>query len=581
MIRGNLNRLILLLLLAVSFQFACKSSTVKPDEALTHRIDTPAFFHNIPADSPYVITGTEPVPLEIVKNTMAQLNTMLDTTLKLYDEQISSAESSDKLQNDVALRAFLAFFQELRGNISPEGLNSLGLSMQPSFAFYGIGPLPVYRMSLHDSSAFEAFLQRIESAARIEVEHHSLQSVPYRVYRYENTIFPVAIQGNEVIVGVTNARSADVYLPYMLGTKRPKHSLADNNQIKEIIKTYGLRPFIAGFVDLVGLSDMFLQHRVSGSVMDEIMQVLELDQNGFEQPSEACRQEIRAALADMPRLVMGYEGFSAKEVQAMFALEFKSSFASRLDQTRAPIPAMELHNSNEVMASLGLGIDLQKFVEFLSELSQQVQQAPYVCEDFEWINTSTAQLQELSSMIPPFVADLRGFSGVLKTMSLGSMGVLDPVSVDAVAILNSVNPSGLLQTLAMFAAFIDPQEIEDAEGTPVAIEGLEEIEFLVAPHIAKNSTAIGMSVGVGMQDEMAVVMEDKSIVASPLVIFSYNYSKFAELLGETGGYGDEMAELFEAYTGFINFLGKSTVSLDAGPNALFMRYAIELKPSTP
>lgn len=580
MIRGNLNRLVLLLLLAVSFQFACKSSTVKPDEALTKHIDTPAFFHNIPADSPYVITGTEPVPLEIVKDTLAQLNAMLDTTLKLYDEQIS-AENSNNLQDDVVLRSFLALIQELRGNISPEGLNSLGFSMQPSFAFYGIGPLPVYRMSLHDPLAFEAFLQRIEKAARIEVEHHSLQSVSYRVYRYENTIFPVAIQDNEVIVGVTNARSADVYLPYMLGTKRPKQSLADNNQIKEIIKTYGLRPFIAGFVDLIGLSDIFLQHRVSGSVTDEIMQVLELDEDSFEQPSETCRQEIRATLANMPRLVMGYEGFSAKEIQAMLALEFKSTFASRLDQTRASIPAMELHNSNDVMASFGLGIDLQKFVGFLSELSQQVQQAPYVCEDFEWINTSTAQLQDLSSIIPPFVADLRGFSGVLKAMSFGSMGVVDLVSVDAVAILNTVDPSGLLQTLAMFAAFIDPQEIEEAAGKPVAIEGLEELEFLVAPHIAKNSTAIGMSVGVGMQDEMAAVMEDKSIVASPLIVFSYNYSKFAELLGESGEYGNEMAELFEAYTGFINFLGKSTVSLDAGPNALFMRYAIELKSSAP
>ncbi len=579
MIRRNLNPLILLLLFAISFQFACKTSTIKPDEALTQRIDTPAFFHNIPADSPYVIAGTEPVPLEVAKDVLAQLNAMLTMVFDLYD--VNSEGDSELLQEDVALRALLALMREFRGNLTQEGLNSRGLSMQPSLALYGIGPLPVYRMSLHDPAAFEALLQRLENAIGIEVERHTLEGVSYRLYMYENAIFPVAILGNEVVVGAADSRSADVFLPYMLGLKRPKQSLADNNQIKEIITSYGLRPFMAGFIDLVGFSDIFLKHRVPGTVTDEVMQALALDEESLEQPSDECQQELRATFANVPRVVMGFEGFTAREIQTMFALEFKSSFASRLDQTRASIPAMVLQNTSDLMASFGVGIDMQKLVSFLGELSEEVQSTPYVCEDLAWINTSATQLQALSLMTPPFVADLRGFSVVLKELILGKRGIDDLISVDAIAVINTDDPSGLLQTLEMFAAFVNAQAIEDAAGKPVALEGLEELEFLIAPHIAKNSTSVGMSVGVGVQDEMAAAMEDKTIVASPLMVLSYDYRQFAELLGETNQYNGNMAEIVESYSNFIRSFGKNTLSLDAGPNALFMRYAIELKPSSP
>lgn len=575
--------LMFFLTIAVVFQSACSSAPARPDEeALTRQSGVPAFFHNIPADTPYLVTGMEPFPLSLVlPDNLEKYGPLLDSFFDRFADELQSGMQTE----DRASRAVLALLEEFRGNFSVQGLEKLGFSMQPRVALYGIGPLPVFRMSLHDPAAFDAMLTRIENKAGIAVERHTQHDISYRLYRFGEVLLPVSIHGNELIVGITPAQSAEVYLPYMLGIKKPEQSLATHNQIQEIIQAYQVHPGLVGYMDLLAIFEMALEPEGLGAVQGEVFQTFLSAEEDLSQISEVCRQEMLSIFALMPRIVAGYEEFTLSKIQAVLALEFTSSFAERLDQTRTPIPGVHSQVHQDSMASLGIGIDLEKLVGLFGWLASEVQEKSFQCEAFAELNEGAAKFQVLSSMMPEFIMDIRGISLAIQSLTLGENieveSLDDSLSLQAIGIVNSKNPTMLFQTLQYFVPFLAELELEENRITPMASAEYAELGHWLSPHLIKTATSLGFSVGTGMQDEMASLLEAMQPTTSPLLRVSYNFSKILQLLAANTRGQAEADEIFGDLEALASGMNNVVYNLDANEKAVFLRVSIDWEASNP
>ncbi len=559
--------LVLIVLIAITGIWSgCKSGAGQPDDALTREGKIPTFFKNIPADAPYVMTGTEAFPFDLLEGAFSKLAESME---QLFQRAEDDGEFN---QEDSAARVVFAVMREFRGKLSRNGLESLGFSMRPHFALYGVGLLPVYRMELHDPAAFEGFLARIEAGSGADVLHKTLGEIAYREYALDDLIVPVAIIGNEVIVGATTRKGVDAFLPYMLGLKLPQKSLADHNRIKDVINAYNLSAFGAGYVDFEAITAALLGRLEPGSIMAEIWQALELKALDV---TPGCDEEFSAIVADVPRVVFGYEKLTRAEMDTVFAFEVKSDFATRLGETRAPIPGLNSPLAAQAWIYGGLGVDVQKLAVFLSDLALRVRATPYQCKSMAMLNSAAVQMQMTPDQLPPFITQLRGVALMVKHFAVGE-DFESPTQFDVVALVDSSEPADLFKILQMVLPFLHGVILEP-NGIPTPLPEIAEYAYLVVPHVAMTSSVLAFSAGVGMQDDLAALLERGPGARTPLVMLSYDYAKISKSLLYNIESGD--SETLELMSSLSELFGKIVMTIDAEPRGIFVRYHAELMPA--
>src|SRR5690554_1975681 len=185
---SKMNRRLLFLIFSIllwaSFCIGCASSPDTKDGALTaDEARVPVYFDKIPANSPYVFTTLKPLPREVVEQ-YVQFSSMVG-------KQLDGIDGFNPQSADTAERFAAALFGEIAAADGIEGLEQLGFSSAPQAAIYGIGWFPVMRVTLGDTEAFSALLDRVEQKsglvpqmrARSEEHTSELQSRPHLVCR--------------------------------------------------------------------------------------------------------------------------------------------------------------------------------------------------------------------------------------------------------------------------------------------------------------------------------------------------------------------------------------------------------------
>ncbi|QDG49210.1 hypothetical protein FIV42_00180 [Persicimonas caeni] len=561
-------------LLAVG-SFGCASSPDKKDKALTAAEDrVPAYFEEIPATTPYVFTSLEPFPMEVLEPYMKTYAEMYDSLSQQMKQQ--QQQYNYQPQRDPGEEFMLALFEELSKARSIEGYKQLGLSTRPQAAIYGIGWFPVMRVSLGNAKAFEGMLSRLETKAGLEVQMRQVAKQTYRQYDIEDEIkIALAITDSELIVGFAPTQAFDEFVAYMLGQKKPARSLADVNVIQDIQAKYSLLPYAVGYADIVGIAGAATGAAPADEITASMLQAIDYK---APQMTEVCRGEYMSIFEKMPRVVMGYTELSPELMEVTAVLETEGGFAKDLAQTAAPMPAYSSDLVDKSFFAVGLGVDVQKMIGFLNNQAARINQDPFQCPDFAQWNQAAQQATMYSQLVPPFVSSLRGAMAVVTDVQLDQQS-FQPQSFDAVALVESGDPMTLLSQMQMYIPHIQGLSLKP-NGVPSALKAVPDAPWLQSPHMAMDKDTLAASAGVGMQDEMAVLLEGKNAAGAedtPLMLIAYDYGKFMDKLAPMYGMGgaNPMGGMFSSMQKmFGTFVGE----VDATDDGIVLRYRLNMFP---
>jgi hypothetical protein len=536
--RSRILSLVVCLCVAVT-AVGCKTgSSQKDDKSLTEeKRPVPDFFSEIPADTFYVYTGLQPFPEDVVRATLEESGEAAPYGEMLDNVTAGAGETPDVIE---------AIAEELDGNMSVEGLRDLGFALEANFAFYGLGPIPVFRLQLGDVKAFREMLERVEKRAGTSVDRRKHGGQTYRVYRNDDLAVPLVIRDGEVIVSALDHDLLETVVPYLVGAKKPDRSLAGMGNLRQMTEQYGYERHGLGYVDIAGAVRSFAGIREPDPVTAAVMEWNEVSRDEY---SEVCREELDELVASAPRAVFGFQEFSAQSVQVHGGLELDSELANQLAGTVTPLPGLRTDTFDEAAVSFGFGLDVDKLTQVLNQHASSMVEQPYKCDSLEPLNRWAQRFERRP--IPTFVRQLRGATLMLEGLEFGS-GQYVPSDIEAIGLIRSSNPQGLLGQLQMFVPGLAQASVS-ADGVPVALQQLgRQVGFFNSPHIAMTDELIAMSTGVGMQDEMAVLLEEgQSNAATAAVALGWNLEKIrASLPGRAKGlltqmFGESYAEAMQ------------------------------------
>lgn len=510
----------LVILLAAGLGGSCKKNgeTTEPGQPAAAQ----AWLKLIPADSPLVMTNLRPVPSELVDwmaKGLAPLGQMIETEIQ---------KELDKTQ-DKQERAVLT---EIQGKLSSrEGLRSIGVSLEPRFAIYGIGPSLAMRVELADGKRMADFLDRLETASGASIDKATFEDVAYRSVTEDDASFVFAIHGNEAVLGIMHANARAHVLPVLFGKKAPDASLADNRAIEALVEKYGLLGVGTGYIDIEAAVRMFTGR--ASALSNTILAA-----SGIELPplSSTCHAELDQMAAAAPRIAFGYRALSSKGFDALGVWEMRGDLAKELAALRAPVPGVSGFRTDKPLFAMAVGLDLDKAMAWARGKAAAMLQSPYQCEVLGELNQAVAEIASgLEQELPP---QLAGFEGGLVALTSFAMGGFMPTGTGYAAFGVS-DPMALVDMARAAIPQLAEAEITP-DGKPTAIPtGMPGLDTV---HLTVQGSWLGAAVGPGIADRLVGLLREKPAADSPLFLMAYNYQQFMEIMEQTGAFAQSSQE---------------------------------------
>jgi len=481
----------------------CKSSSgSKPDESLTQtKEEVPGFFHEIPANTYYAYTGLEPVPESVVRSQLEETNNTLVTRAL----EMAKRDAEGAFGETIA-----AVLEELEGNMSPEGMKSLGFSLEPLVALYGVGGMPIFRMKLGDAEAFESMLSRVETKTDSEVRMKESDGIEYRLFRDEELHIPVVIRDGALVVGAYHRDASDVLLPYVLGQREPDESMADTGALRKLVDDYGYDPTGVGFVDVRGTVLTMAGVRQPDAATKAVMRA-----GGYqvEQLSETCERELDSLTKKAPRVVFGTRELTSDRTAYSLGVELEQELARELVGLTNPVPGVETDVFRDALFALGFGVHVEQLTSMMKRRSRAVAESPYECEEFQQLNLNKTAARIERQPVPELVSQIKGGTLLLKDASVSGR-TYQPRNIQAMGMIRTENPQRLIGRLKSVVPGMMQAEIKN-DGVPVPLERVsKQVPYLQATHVALKGDVFGVSTGVGMQDDMRTILEQPGADAS-------------------------------------------------------------------
>lgn len=542
--------------------FAGCSSSPKVESALELAQKSP-HLAAIPAETPYAFASIEPMPLGDMMDMMKKIGPQLDKVTDDFLAQINSSNSS------TGERFLAAYLEEFRGKYNREGLESLGFSMNPRVAAYGIGWLPAFRYEVGDAAAFQAMVARIEKKAGITGTDAKIGDFTYRAYAVDNGIVAMAMQGKEVIFGFTPTETAEIYLPYLLGAQKPADNLLQSKALHNLVKKYDYKPYFLGFVDVERVVQMLIapQPGLNEDVASR------LDPSRSLSYSPACLSEIRGIASSYPRFVAGYDEWSKDGFSMRAGIEMTNGMGTKLAATHSSIPAASSAYSKDAMASLGLGVDMGKFMEFLSNEATYIRNTPYQCDKLAELNSGADQLGGGLMMVSGMVSDIRGINAILKNVDVGGQsdqpeapdgtyGASVTDNFSGALVVSATDTSNLLNTMKMLVPDIASLVIK-SDGVAVQVPAMPSLGLPPGNYfVAMTPTQIGLSAGQTAADD-ATELAKATPGVTPWISLRYSPALMMSALGAATGEFDDLSGLF---------LGPIEVDVVPNESGVFFNY---------
>lgn len=482
-----------LILLAVAgwFLFGRQDGPWLTGGAVKVSAEGSALLDYIPADTPYVLAGLQPVPEAVAEAMWAQAEASVAVWPQLLTGMRSDLAREGSEGAEATLKLLDALEAEFRGKSLPDVIDHLGLPRTGVGAVYGIGPLPVARIALTDATRIEGLIERLQAAGGFELERRELGAARYWTLPADAMAPPLrpllALIDNQLVISLHPAEGSDALLRQLLGLDKPAQSQADSGDLAQRATELGFLPYAVGFVDSLRLFDQLTDpDHPSTTVLRAALKapLPELD--------ATCRSELRAMAARFPGLSIGLTRFDADGNTVRSIFHTDADIAAELLKLRAPMPGGDFAQ-DEALLSLGMALSLKELPGVVSRLAARVTEAPYACAELAPLNAAAAEAGKGINNPAVFAAApvLNGLRLSIDRLSL-PQGPLAPDASGSL-LIGSDNPASLIGLARSFVPELASLQVP-ADGTPVPLPALPNAPpDLPAIEVAMSGDVLGLA----------------------------------------------------------------------------------------
>lgn len=482
----------------------------------------------VPAETPYVFAATKRIPDDVREKLGASTEEVMQAYRRLAKAAIAHApqgEEEAKLTADAQQR-FSVIVDELAAMITPEGIPAAGIDKNSVAAFYGMGLVPVFRVTLSDGALFNETFAKLEERAGESMEVATIDGHSYRYAGDDKARFIVAVIDNQLIVSFVPTSLPDDLLKSVLGLTLPATSIAESGALATLAETYGYLEYGLGMVDVERVAAAFLDEQ--SGVNQWLLEAMEHDTAPL---TDVCKAEIRSMAGIVPRVVAGYTELSTENIKTKSVFELRSDLAAGLQAITAPVPG--LGQAQGGLFSFGMSLDMAATREFYAARLDAMEADPYECELFADLQAGVAQGRAtLQQPLPPVVYGIRGFLAVIDDIQgLDIEKKQPPTKIDMRFLLATDNAQGLLAMGAMFSPEIASLNLQP-DSKPVKLEIPVLASTVDAAYIAMSEDALALSVGSGSETRLTEMLGATSAQPAPFMSMDMDAGRYYGFLGD-------------------------------------------------
>ncbi len=504
---------------------ACTDS---PDDAASAPKLDSGLLRYVPADTPYVFAMLDPLPDDVAD----KLEPKADAILKAYQGvlrevvKISAKEAADADDEGGLPDEAVAALEEFGTLLSIEGLRSVGIERSSTMVLYGVGLLPVLRMTLSDGDLLDEAISRIEEKEQNSMTVATIDGQSYRYAGDEEGRLIIAVIGDQFVLSLVPTNLSDDLLKSVLGLTLPSANMADSGYLQKIIHDNGFLSHAVGLIDFERIVATFLDDQ--SGVNRELLALMEYDGTELD---DACKAEIREISGIAPRIVTGYTEMSRDQFVSNTIFELRPDIATGLAALPAPVPGLGSEQGG--MFAFGMSINLLAAREFYEARLDAIEADPYECDLFADLQEGVATGREaLNQPIPPIVYGFKGFLAVIediKGMDLAKNQ--PPTSADLRILVTTDNAAGLLAMGAMFSPEIAGLDIKP-DGVPVRFESEQLSGVVDAAYVAMTDDALALSIGQGTEARLGDMLSAAIIEPHPFMSMEMDAARYYDFIAK-------------------------------------------------
>jgi len=481
----------------------------------------------VPADTPYVIANTEPLPKDVVERMSPAVTEAIEAYRSVMREVMSAAaEKGDGVEQKEMLERASSVIDQLFELFTPEGMEAAGITRESAVAVYGNGLLPVIRIEVTSGDAFDAAVGRIEESAGVAMKVASVDGSPYRYADIESVRLLLGVFEDNAVFTVVPTAFDDQQLKRAIGLTLPDENIAAAGTLQAIADDNNFLPHYLGFISLDRVASAFLDQPTGMNA-----ELLALGNYDASDISDVCREEIRDLVQIAPRMIFGYESMSTDKVESRAIVELREDIAAELKLLPAVVPGLGKDLGG--LMSFGFSLNPKAARSFYEARLDAIEADPFECEYFQDMQAGVAKGRAaLQQPLPPLVYDFRGINVIVDDIDdINLAGKRPPTNAEATILLAMDNAPALLQMGQMFVPELAAVQIE-ANGRPVKIETAQLQGVVENVFAAMSDEAISLSVGPNAESRAAELLNSPADGLSPFFGLTLDTGRYYQMVGE-------------------------------------------------
>lgn len=464
-----------------------------------------------PADAPYAFGNLAPLPESVATHWMAQIDAQIplwrkqiDMVLKAVehddatdDEDNDEAEEDKVSPQDTVPPELAGWLRALDAELAqaPTGAalaQRFGLDGARSLsAIYGIGLVPVARITLADPAAWRAAVARLETNSGNTLATLELAGVDagWRFPIPETPIQAViAVVGKHLVVTLAPLDDATA-LRQLLGVERPARSLADSGELQRLNKAEGFSDFGSGYVDTARLLAVF---RAPATPLETAF----LSQFKIEKPTlpAECEADVNLIVASFPRIVTGYTRLDETRMEAMGRIELSPAIAKDLMTLSAPTPGLAA--AADAQVAMSFAFKAAALPALANKYASATAKAPWTCPALTGLNDAATSAREGLNN-PAFYAAGPMANSVLLALDRFAFNLAEEKLEDigGQLVIGSENAAGLIAMARNFVPQLASFDLQPG-AAPQQLT-LDELATITSEpvFVAMQPTALGIGIG--------------------------------------------------------------------------------------
>lgn len=411
-----------------------------------------------------------------------------------------------------------------------------GFASTGPFVMYSHGIIPVFRVQLANTETFNTLIENAVKESGWQYKETNIGQHKVRLWPLDSEDIKmqlaVAVIDNIMTVTLLSATDDEATQQARLAMTKPKQSLAQSGELKNIKKQYKYNNTMVAFLSFQRIAQGILQPETN-SFGQQLQQYLPEDiASSLKEKvtNDACRDDYNRMTSVVPRMVMGYRSNKLKgndldlSYHGIFEIDHESTI-SNLKKIRGHIPEHTLISEDKLFG-FGLGINISSAPPALTAMWNAFISAEFKCDELISMQNQVKQGNPaLLAMATGLVQGIQGVGASLYNIKWED-GSDYPSNASALISIAANDPQ-TIASLTTMVPFLSSVSIP-ADGTPTDI-----ILPMMPPTIEIKAAIKGKSIVIYTGDQAQKVAEqlvNETLEPNGIYGLSANYRKFSEVL---------------------------------------------------